>query len=136
MKQPAPLDLDALLVAVNEFYEARGASRDRDALGAAERICFARRASLLPDAVITSRVDVFRSLWRRAQRSDLDQYMDTALARELARNIAARSDFAAGIVRENLNEAGQPVTVPKHMHRHSAAIRIVMLLLKQEKPRG
>ena len=136
MKQPAPLDLDALLVAVNEFYEARGASRDRDALGAAERICFALRASLPPDVVITSRVDVSRSLWRRAQRSDLDQYMDTALARELARNIAARPDFVAGIVRANLNEAGQPATIPKHMHHHSAEIRIVVLPLKQEKPRG
>lgn len=129
---PTPLDLDALLVAVAEFYAARGSSRDADALKAAERVCATLRSSLKPDAIIGSNIAVARPLWRMAKTGELTRYMEKHLARDIADRIYERPDIVNTIVRADLDADNQPTAVPKRMVLHTASLRFLAIPIKEK----
>lgn len=130
MKQSA---LDALHVAVAEFYAARGASDDKAALAAAERVCARLRDFLRPDDAINAQVSVNRSLWRLAKSGELETYLRTRLAVALAANLLTRPDVLAAIRIANLTAAGEPAVVPKHMHYHTADLRVLAVPIEEDK---
>lgn len=129
---PMPLDLDALLVAVDEFYAARGASRDAAALKAAERVCAVLRSSLKPDAIVGAKITVTRSLWRLAKTGELTLYMERNLTRDLADRIFKRPDLMSTVKRADLDADNQPTTVPKRMVLHTADLRFLAIPIKEK----
>lgn len=129
---PMPLDLDALLVAVAEFYAARGASRDADALKAAERVCAALRTSMKPDAIVGANIIVTRPLWRLAKTGELSRYMEMHLAHGIANRILERPDLVSTIKRADLDADNQPTTVPKRMVLHTTDLRFLAIPIKEK----
>lgn len=123
---------DALLNDVAQFYAARGASHDKDALAAAERVCAALRSILRP-ADTLAQVTVGRSLWRLAKSGELEGYMRQKLAREMTARLLERSDVLAAVRIANLTEAGEPASVPKHMHYHTADLRLLVVPIEEDK---
>ena len=126
-------DLDAMHVAVADFYAARGASDDKAALAAAERVCARLRNVLRPDDAINAHVSINRSLWRLAKSGELKTYMRTRLAIAMAAELLTRPDMLAAVRLANLTAAGEPAVVPKHMHYHTADLRVLVVPIEEDK---
>lgn len=133
MARVKPFALDALLVAAADFYAARGASDDKGALRAAERVCALVRTLGEPSSTIAAQVTVGRSLWRLAKAGELDAYLRQKLSREFAARLFELPGVREAVRVGNMTVDGQPTIVPKHMHYHTADLRLLVVPIEEDK---